>query len=81
MNRLTNITRFLSETAHELVERVPQLGADFTFEQGQTTSVTESPDPIVRNRWARTDLVSAIGKDPHDADTTAITWPPAAQRC
>ncbi|HEY6563366.1 MAG TPA: hypothetical protein VIY86_02620, partial [Pirellulaceae bacterium] len=71
----------IAGAAQDVVDRVPQLGSDFTFEQGTGVSLSASPDPIVRNRWSRNDLVSAIGKDPHDADTAAITWPPAAQRC
>ncbi len=80
MYRFQQMTNKLTRQLTTFANAMPRLGSDFAFDQGSIASCDVSPAQTGRNRWARNDLASAIGQDPHDGDAQVSVWPPASVR-
>jgi hypothetical protein len=63
-----------------LSKYMPPLGAPLAFDPCGPNSLAETGRSASRNRWNRSDMASAIGHDPHEADASGRIWPPAGPR-
>ncbi len=80
MHRFDAMTDSLRTRLHTLTGLLPQLGSDFDFERTLPASGSSHVPRHARNRWSRTDLISAIDRNLHDVDVETVVWPPALHR-
>ena len=76
MSRIQMMTNRLADSFASLGRRLPSLGTSPTYAQSDTESTPIAPAEANRNRWSRSDLVSAIGRDPSVTDPAVQVWPP-----